>query len=92
MKEEAEERYTKKLQESISHRQIIANMVDSSVDVTNYVLIYRPEYDRIHNVIHKENFDYNHSEIILLSKFIQSKISNQETLSAMHQLEKINIE
>ena len=87
----SEERYTKKLQESISHRQIIANMVHTSVEVTNYVMIYRPEFDRIHNIYSKENIEYNNNEISLLSGFIQSKIKNQDNLLALHQLEKINI-
>lgn len=87
----SEERYTKKLQESISHRQIIANMVDKSIDVTNYVMIYRPEFDRVHSNYNQENIDYNNSEIALLARFIQSKIKNQETLLALYQLEKINI-
>ncbi len=87
----SEERYTKKLQESISHRQIIANMVDISIEVVNYVLIYRPEYDLVTNTINKVNVMYNNEEIILLSRFIQSKMNLQENLLALHQLEKINI-
>jgi len=87
----SEERYTKKLQESITHRQVIANIVDKSIDVTNYVLIYRPEFDRVHSVINTENIDYNNYEISLLSKFIQLKINTQKDLLAINQLDKINI-
>ncbi|MDO9630242.1 MAG: hypothetical protein Q7I99_10125 [Acholeplasmataceae bacterium] len=87
----SEERYTKKLQESISHRQIIANMVDKNIEVVNYVMIYRPEYDRVHAVINQENIEYNNEEISLLSRFIHAKINIQENLLALHQLETINI-
>jgi hypothetical protein len=66
-------------------------MVDKSIDVTNYVMIYRPEFDRVHSNYNQENIDYNNSEIALLARFIQSKIKNQETLLALYQLEKINI-
>jgi len=87
----SEERYTKKLQESINHRQIIANMVDNSIDVSNYVMIYRPEFDRLQSILNNENIEYNNEEIRLLSRFIQSKIKNQDNLLALKQLEKINI-
>lgn len=87
----SEERYTKKLQESISHRQIIANMVDRSLDVVNYVMIYRPEYDRVKKELMVENITYNNEEIVLLSRFIKSKVSLQEDLLAIQQLKKINI-
>ena len=42
----SEERYTKKLQESINYRQLIGNMVSKEIQVVNYVMIYLPEYDR----------------------------------------------
>jgi hypothetical protein len=87
----SEERYTKKLQESINHRQIIANMVDKSIEVINYVMIYRPEYDRTQNTLNHENIRYNSEEITLLSKFVQAKIKKQDSLLALYQLELINI-
>ena len=85
----SEERYTKKLQDSITHRQVLANMVNSSVVVVNYVLVYRPEYDRIYKRINEENIEYNNREINLLSQFIMHHIKYQDEIHAMKQLEMI---
>jgi len=86
----SEERYTKKLQESINYRQIISNLVSSSVNVINYVMIYRPEYDCRRNNDMIDNIKYNNGEIDLLSDFIIRSINNQDNLSAMKQLESLN--
>jgi hypothetical protein len=85
----SEERYTKKLQESINHRQILANMVHGNVEVINYVMIYKPEYDRLHRSELIEQKSYNENEIKLLSQFITHKVRLQQTYSAISQLEKI---
>lgn len=87
----SEERYTKKLQESINHRQILANMTHSNVEVVNYVMIYKPEYDRLKKLELKEHKIYNQSEIKLLVLFIANKVRLQQEYSAIAQLEKINM-
>jgi hypothetical protein len=85
----SEERYTKKLQESINHRQIIANMVSKLVDVVNYVMIYRPEYDSKNEKLMDDNKEYNTGEIIKLTEFVIKNIRNQDRLTAIKQLETI---
>ena len=87
----SEERYTKKLQDSITHRQVLANMIIDQIKVVNYVLVYRPEYDRLLKKSYEENIDYNYKEIDLLSNFIMNLVLEQESLSAVSQLDVINI-
>lgn len=87
----SEERYTKKLQDSITHRQVLRNMIDSQVKVVNYVLVYRPEYDRLKKTSIDANIEYNYQEINLLSRFILTHLLEQEELGAVNQLEMINI-
>lgn len=82
----SEERYTKKLQESIAYRQIIRNSVDQSIHVVNYVMIYKPEYDRKSNSVLELNVKYNYQEIDTISKFIITKINEQNNLSAHKQI------
>ncbi|MFA6801624.1 MAG: hypothetical protein WCR19_05910, partial [Acholeplasmataceae bacterium] len=85
----SEERYTKKLQESISYRQIIDNVVSNSTKVVNYVLIYKPEYndDTKKNMI--ENIEYNKNEINKLVVFLRQHILNEDQSDAKKQLELI---
>jgi len=87
----SEERYTKKLQDSITHRQVLQNMIDRDVKIVNYVMIYRPEYDRILQVKFMDNVRYNDQEILMLTNFIMEHIKKQDDLSAMNQLVAINI-
>jgi len=88
----SEERYTKKLQESINYRQIIGNLVEKEVSVVNYVMIYKPEYDRILGKKLQENITYNDSEIDLLTFFLLKNIKKQDNLSGLKQLELLEIE
>ncbi len=81
-----EERYTKKLLESIAYRQIIENIVKGSVDVFNYTLIYRPEYDRIKNTWLRNNINYNNDEIGKIIKFISKIVTEQVNKKAINQL------
>jgi len=85
----SEERYTKKLQESISYRQIISNIIDKSIDVVNYVMIYKPEYNRLSKSNMDENILYNYKEIDALSRFIISHIKKQLGNTAFNQLDDI---
>jgi hypothetical protein len=85
----SEERYTKKLQESINYRQLLANIVEPQIIVVNYVMIYRPEYDRSRDTFFKDNIDYNNDELIRLSNFLHLHFNNQNELSAFEQLRKI---
>jgi hypothetical protein len=86
----SEERYTKKLQESINYRQLINNLVDDGVKVINYVIIYRPEYDRYLSNYLFENIDYNNQEIETFTIFLLNQINIQDSLNAYNQLLKIN--
>lgn len=86
----SEERYTKKLQESINYRQLIDNLVDNSVKVINYVMIYRPEFDRYLSKNLLENIVYNNQEIEIFTIFILNQINIQDSLNAYAQLLKIN--
>jgi hypothetical protein len=83
----SEERYTKKLQESISHAQLLRNMIDSSSTVVNYVMIYKPEFDRIVQESIRENIVYNNNEINQLANFLHLKITEQDHLQALYQLD-----
>lgn len=86
----SEERYTKKLQDSISHRQVLANTINISAKVVNYVLVYRPEYDRVRKMYLDDNIKYNDNEINLLTSFLTMMAREQESLSALSQLERMN--
>jgi hypothetical protein len=87
----SEERYTKKLQESINYRQIIANQVSTDVKVINYVMIYRPEYDRYTAKNLEENIIYNQYELSNLVNYLFINIIKEEGLSAIKQLEAIEL-
>jgi hypothetical protein len=85
----SEERYTKKLQESINYRQLIGNMVSQEINVVNYVMIYLPEYDRCLNKELTENIQQNKGELFSLSKFLVTNIEREDALSAQNQLERL---
>ncbi len=82
----SEERYTKKLQESISYRQLLSNLVCPKIDVVNYVMIYKPEFSRIYNIQMNENIEYNALEIEKLSNFITHLIKLQNESRPLVQL------
>jgi hypothetical protein len=86
----SEERYTKKLQESNSYRQLLGNLVDSKIKVVNYVMIYRPEYSRNQKKYIKENILYNDEELNNLAKFISHLIKLQDISQPMYQLSYLN--
>jgi hypothetical protein len=83
----SEERYTKKLQESINYRQIIDNQVSKNIEVINYALIYRPEYDRYAKKFLDENSEYNKLEIKKIAVYLDKIIKKQDDYSAIKQLE-----
>lgn len=85
----SEERYTKKLQESINYRQLIGNMVSQEINVINYVMIYLPEYDRFLNKELTENIQHNKSELFGLLNFLIANIEREDALSAQKQLERL---
>jgi hypothetical protein len=82
----SEERYTKKLQDSINYRQILSNLVNSQIKIVNYSMIYRPEYDRASKTQIDDNIQYNNQEIFTLSIFVNKLIKEQDLLSAINQL------
>lgn len=85
----SEERYTKKLQESINYRQLLANMVQNQIEVVNYVMIYRPEYNRTYSEYLKDNIAYNNQELSRLCAFLHLHIEKQNELSAIEQLKRL---
>lgn len=86
----SEERYTKKLQESISYRQIIQNMMPEQIKVINYVMIYKPEYDDMLKITLNDKIAYNKSEINKVSSFLEHHISLELSYNAKYQLRKIS--
>jgi len=84
-----EERYTKKLQDSINYRQILSNLISREVKIVNYSMIYRPEFDRSSKTQIDENIVYNNKEILMLSVFINKLMKEQDSLSAIAQLSHI---
>jgi hypothetical protein len=86
----SEERYTKKLQESNSYRQLLANLLSSKIEVVNYVMIYRPEYCRIKKLYIKENIIYNNEELEKVVRFIIHLIKLQDNSCPMYQLKYLN--
>lgn len=83
----SEERYTKKLQESNSYRQLLANLISSKIDVVNYVMIYRPEYSRVQKKYFDENLEYNNEELEKLKNFINHLIKKQDVERPLNQLD-----
>lgn len=83
----SEERYTKKLQESNSYRQLLANLISSKIDVVNYVMIYRPEYSRVQKKYFDENIQYNNEELEKLKNFINHLIKKQDVERPLNQLD-----
>ncbi len=83
----SEERYTKKLQESNSYRQLLANLISSKIDVVNYVLIYRPEFSRILKKHFDDNILYNNEELEKLKNFICHLIKLQDVARPLYQLD-----
>jgi len=83
----SEERYTKKLQESNSYRQIIDNLLKPGVDVVNYVMIYRPEFSKSQNIKISTNIEYNHLELQKLVNFIKHLVKIQDASTPLYQLE-----
>lgn len=86
----SEERYSKKLQESIGYRQIIANMMPEEIKVINYVMIYKPEYNDDYNANMNENIKYNNGEINKLVQFLYHHITQENMYKARNQLELIS--
>lgn len=82
----SEERYTKKLQESISYRQLLSNLVSDKIDVVNYVMIYRPEFCRLNKLRMEENIVYNSSELDKLCNFITHLVKLQDESRLFSQL------
>ncbi|MFA5470777.1 MAG: hypothetical protein WCZ00_06660 [Acholeplasmataceae bacterium] len=82
----SEERYTKKLQESISYRQLLSNLVSDKIDVVNYVMIYRPEFCRLNKLRMEENIVYNSSELDKLCNFITHLVKLQDESRPFSQL------
>ena len=84
----SEERYTKKLNETMTYSQVLRNILPKDINVYNYVMIYKPEYDLSKSTEIKENISYNESEIEMLTRFILMVLKKNNETKAKHQLEK----
>ena len=85
-----EERYTKKVQESIGHKHILTQMLDKSTTVASYVMIYKPEYNRQTKVTIHENIKYNNGEIYKIANFLDLLYEAQENQAVIKQI--LNLE
>jgi len=79
-----EERYTKKVQENIGHRHLLANLTQA--DIYTYVVMYRPEFDIVTNQVLKEHALHNQEVIAKLSTFLEIVINKQLSKDAYFQL------
>lgn len=84
-----EERYSKKLLETIAYRQIIQNQVSDNIKVNNYVLIYKPEFNRVSEKYLDENIKYNNNEVIKMTNYILQSMNKEIESLAINQLSKI---
>ena len=84
----SEERYSKKLVEAMAYSQVLRNILPKSINVFNYVMIYRPEYDLSTLDEMKENVGYNESEIRLITQYILMVLKRSIDGKAQCQLEK----
>ena len=84
-----EERYTKKVQESIGHRHVLSQMLSKRTTVSSYVMIYKPEYNRHSKHIIKENIEYNNQEIKKIARFLDVCLKNEEDQAVIKQLENL---
>lgn len=82
-----QERYTKKVQEVIGHKHTLENMLPKEINVFSYVMMYRPEYDRVNNRVFEENCNYNNNEILKLANFVIYQVNKQKKLKAISVLE-----
>ncbi len=81
-----EERYTKKVQETIGHKHVLTQMLTENVTINSYVIIYKPEFDRNFSASIKENIEYNNLEIKKLSQFLELQLRVQDQKMAIQQL------
>lgn len=79
-----EERYTKKVQENIGHRHLLANLTQA--DIYTYVVMYRPEFDIATNQVLKEHAIHNQDVIHKLATFLEIVIHKQLSKDAYNQL------
>lgn len=79
-----EERYTKKVQENIGHRHLLANL--TNIDIYTYVVMYRPEFDYISHQRLKEHYSHNEEVIDNLATFLEIVIKKQLNKDAYYQL------
>lgn len=86
-----EERYTKKIQENIGHRNILANLLSDKIKIYTYVFMYRPEYDDKLRVFIRENQKYNLQMITQFVSFLDMKIQIDDKSKANYQLQYLEI-
>lgn len=80
-----EERYTKKVQENIGHRHLLANL--TNIDIYTYVMMYRPEFDFISHQRLKEHYSHNEVVVDNLATFLEIVIKKQLNKDAYYQLQ-----
>lgn len=81
-----EERYTKKVQETIGHKHVLSQMLSNKITINSYVIIYKPEFDRSNSESLVENIKYNNTEIKKLSNFLDLHFTNQDKQNVTQQL------
>jgi hypothetical protein len=79
-----EERYTKKVQENIGHRHLLANL--TTAEIYTYVVMYRPEFDLDANQVLTEHLKHNNEMISKLATFLEIVIKKQLNKDAYFQL------
>jgi hypothetical protein len=84
-----EERYTKKVQENIGHRHLLANL--TNIDIYTYVLMYRPEFDFVSHQILKEHYHHNQGVVDNLATFLEIVIKKQVNKDAYYQLKHLEM-
>lgn len=82
-----EERYTKKIQENIGHRNILRNMLSDKTKIYSYVFMYRPEYDPNNESLIYDNQQYNLEMINQFVIFLQEKLNQEDNDNVKVQLE-----
>ena len=83
--------YETKLQQAISYKELLSNILPKEVDLGTYTFIVEAEEDKNGRAIHIEGTDYypNHYKISALAKYIQKFFKKNEDF-AINALNRLN--
>jgi hypothetical protein len=84
-----EERYTKKIQENIGHRHILANMLSKDINIYTYVFMYRPEFDDFFEQEMLVNRKHNIEMVKQFAHFLEHKIKAENQHKVIYQLQQL---